>query len=297
MRDRLDRGGSPLQGVDPEVIASLIDGRLSDTERQALLAKLGASEQDLDVLMDAAAAVADLRRSGLAAKRPAADSVGSPRRLIWRRFAYGGALAAAAAIALMVGRSPLGRRSDSVAAHEMIAALSDKSPPPSDWNYSPWDARRGAGEVADTTAYFRIGFRLTDLELALQNDRSSSTAISQEIAELLLNVPGGAALANVFNTFAKSGEVNGDNRARERLSELPRQDLIVLGSWVEAARLAAARKDTRWFNRDENQHMLTTLNELKAISPANRPTAGDTDMSISDWSRLQRFLEDVAKAF
>src|SRR5688572_3407035 len=50
--------------IDPERLAALLDGRLSDDEREALLADLARSEDAMEALGDAAAVLRELEQAG-----------------------------------------------------------------------------------------------------------------------------------------------------------------------------------------------------------------------------------------
>lgn len=70
--------------IDPETLAGLMDGRLSDEERTEVLAALGDSEADLEVLGDAAAALSEVEKeSALTTDSPPSSR---PSGIAWKRW-------------------------------------------------------------------------------------------------------------------------------------------------------------------------------------------------------------------
>jgi hypothetical protein len=289
--------GAPDQHSRAERIAALIDGRISGEEGSTLLSQLAESEDDLSVMADAAAAADDLAVSGELANRASSTAIPissaknrRPAPLIF----VGGLAAAAVATILLLRTSDTPGSYD--AAHAMVATLSDKSTLPADWNYTPWTATRGSDAIPDTTAYIRIGARTTDLEFAIQSGSSQSQQFARDIQELLANVPGGGATATVFRSLAENpGSTELLNRAREGLAALPQQGLLGLGSWFEAARIAASRKDEKWFANNENQSLLRSLSDSKKISPASRAVAREILIHQYDWAAITRAFEQLLK--
>jgi hypothetical protein len=283
--------------LSAEQIAALIDGRVSDKERSSLLKKLGESDDDLEVMADAAAAVSDLRASARSGVNGNANAVSISSNLSrwrhWRTATIVTASIAAAAAAVVIIR-PLGVRNARGFRNpnEMVAMLSDKSALPRDWSYTPWTVQRGSPTATDTTVYIRIGVRAADLELAIQaRDEVIATRAAIDLETLFADVPGGAAIGNVYGSLAEEPRsLSKVAQARLVLRESPRQDLIELGAWLETARIASDRADAAWFYRHENSIMLRELIETKRISPANARWAKEILNHNPNWERTSQGL-------
>src|SRR5215208_4661933 len=113
MNDSSER--SPLNA---ERVAALIDGRLSEDERAALMAQLGESDEDLSVVLDATAALAHIDESQRERSQVASITSARKRRLGGITFAT--VSLAAAAVAVIVLRAPSG---NTEGASEMVNAL------------------------------------------------------------------------------------------------------------------------------------------------------------------------------
>ena len=277
---------SPLNA---EKVAALIDGRLSEDERAALLARLGESDEDLSVMIDAASAVAHLDEP----RRESAPiaSIASARKRRWRGVTFATVSLAAAAVAVVVLRTPSGNVES---ASEMVNALSSHDALPPDWNYAPWRVQRGGEGVGDSSVFIRIGVRATDLELAIRARDTTVARFANDISMLLGNVPGGSAVGAIYQRLAANPQSNELlTNSRSALAGLPRQDLITIGGWLEAARIAAARQDREWFGRESNQQMIQRLVDLKQISPADGKSAREMVRDTVDWSSVEQIFERI----
>jgi hypothetical protein len=297
-------GGSEVlsQRLSAERIAALIDARVSDEERDAIMRQLGESDEALDVMLDAAAAVAYMNQSGVSPDRSDEDiiplSLVTKRRTRWRAVTFVGISAALAATALVMVRSSRARNAEAVGTPgEMVAALSDQSALPADWNYNPWSAQRGEASIRDSALYVRIGVRAADVELAARVRDTAVARLASDMDALLANVPGGSGVSVFYRKVAEN-----PNRAEllpqasRALQTLPRADLIELGAWLETARIAASRQDERWFKLDINQRMLRGLSESKEMSPADRASAREILENKSDWTNVATRLKELLRS-
>jgi hypothetical protein len=272
-------------------IAALIDGRLSDDARAALMRRLGESEEDMDVALDAAAAVSDLNE-GRVESTPVSN-IATQRQTRFRRITFATVSLAAAAVAVIVLRTP---RTNFESASEMVSALSSHEALPADWNYSPWPTQRGEESVSDSALMIRIGARATDLEFSLRARDTSAARFARDISAMLGGVPGGSAVGAIYERLAVSPESpNLLNDARSGLASLPQQDLIARGAWLEAARIAATRQDLEWFKREANQRMIRTLVDLGKISRTDVESVRDTINDPAEWLRLLEAIELMLK--
>jgi hypothetical protein len=242
-------------------IAALIDGRLSDDARAALMRRLGESEEDMDVALDAAAAVSDLTK-GRVESTPVSN-IATQRQRRFRGITFATVSLAAAAVAVIVLRTP---RTNSESASEMVSALSSHEALPADWNYSPWPAQRGDQVTEQNSALVRIGVRTTDLEFAIRSGDSASARFANDIAAMLEDVPGGAAVGALYSEVGSSNSRARLDAARAALSGLPQQELIELGAWLESARIAATRHDDQWFKSKYARKVANRLSGSQNLS-------------------------------
>lgn len=289
------------QQARTEKIAALIDGRVSGEERQRLLDSLGASEDDLEVFLDAAGAVADLKVSGLIEN----DSPDSPAtvlpitsaksRRMWRGVGIAG-IAAMAASVFFVARSSTDSFNGAGSASDLVTTLSDKSSLPATWNYSPWAARRGDAVAGDSSTYVRIGARFADLELVLAANDSSAGRLAGDLAELAASLPGGGVTEDLFRRLSNDPRSsNLISKARAAIAALQRQDLVALGSWLEAARIASARGDSQWFARTENAGVAERITRDDKISPALRNRVREILHDRSNLTATSLLLEQMLR--
>lgn len=131
---------------------------------------------------------------------------------------------------------------------------------PPAWDGTPWRTTRGAGDPLTPEARaVRVGARLTDLELAAAaRDTASVRAVAAEVAALLDEVPGGAGAAAGYRALGTSAAADGAALARTRRDAalVAGEEFVALGMWIEAARVAAARRDAGFFRTAESRAAL-----------------------------------------
>ncbi|HTA73846.1 MAG TPA: hypothetical protein VK733_06220 [Gemmatimonadaceae bacterium] len=258
---------------DAERIAALLDGSLDARQRAEVLARLGQSQHALEAFVDAAAVLRETE--GPASVRP--------RR--WRTIATPLALAAGIAIVAVLvpaigrQRAPLGPDEP-----ERFVALLSSSPVvfPRDWNGTPWTTTRGALEpLSDTARAIRIGARLTDLALATTSGDSAMYVIAGNVAMLLDPIPASAPLASRYRAATRPGEIPRGASA----AQMAGQQMVDLGAWIEAARFAAMRGDSTFFQSTASVAIMHRI-------PLELPRAGPPGQPI-DWRALSRGLFDL----
>jgi hypothetical protein len=265
---------------------------LSDDAGAEVMRQLGESEEDLDIALDAAAAIDGLDEGSREGAR--VSSISTQRRKRLRAISFATVSLAAAAVAVIVLRAP---RTNVESASEMVSALSSHEPLPADWNYSPWPAQRGEENVSDSSLLIRIGVRTTDLEIAIRAGDSSVARFAHDIGAMLDGIPGGSAVGIIYQQLAvtpKSLELA--IKASRALSTLPRQDLIAFGAWLECARIAAERGDRKWFNVEHHQDQLNRLLSHPSTSPTYKITANEMIKDASDLSLVSRLIMTVLVA-
>jgi hypothetical protein len=248
--------------VDPERLAALLDNRLDPKERDDVLRQLASSEDAREAFGDAAAVLREIEESDKpsGAVGPAKEGGGGASADAWRRWfrspAFRSALAAAIviAVALPVALRTWGNRSQSVEVSGFTAALSDTGALPADWNAQPWSAHRGAeAPLSDTARAVRLGARLTDLELSIRARDTMSIAFASAAASLLAELPvSGPAATAIRSVGADTGaspavRLERLSAARRLAEALVARDALEEGGRLEAARIAAYRRDTAFF--------------------------------------------------
>jgi hypothetical protein len=301
-----------------ERMAALLDGRLTAEEQAALLAEIGASDDDLETLVDAAAVTRELEDEDRAEElRPPAVAgvpadaetetegvvpiTAAPSRRKARPFwADRRVLAAAAVMVLAVG-SGLWLARDRPAATPADALPAGMRLPPG-WKHS-FSIRRGSGDdaLARRTTAFRFGALETDLQIAAQsNDAAAARKTAGEIRELLIQ-PGGAALmADDYERMAASPTGPSVARVREvatqtRLALDAR--LAAFGAWVEGARLAAAARNEAFFHDRLGRDYLAGHAPAGvgdgAADALGRVRGALHEGDTPDWAALRQALDDL----
>jgi hypothetical protein len=225
------------QRIDPERLAALLDGKLSEHEATKLRAELAtAGDDSIAAYADAVAIAAELGSAGT----PVVE-LAQRRRFRWQ---IPGALAAAA-VALIVLNSRLGS-GGSYQPAQLALALSASS----SVNAEPaWSATRGAGDQVATGAQaVRLGALLTDLELAsARSDTAAVRAQTAAVARLLQSLPGGAPIASSYEAVGTGSAQIPTPRERRDLGKaalgLVSSSDASMGSVAEAIRVAALARD------------------------------------------------------
>ena len=231
--------------LDPETLASYLDGRLSPAEREQVLRILAESPADYEAMLATAEVMRQLGRDLVV-------SLPEPRSRFNRRWL----LVAGATVLVTVVASVVSRRvfrGDSGPPRVLAAAL-DLVPaagPGSlarrlgpDWVDGAWSvARGGPGQLLDRATSFRVGARLVDLEVAIHAaDPAPLPRLDDDLARLASQASGGGAVAFRFGQLR---HVQGDPAEPDRLRAAAAARALFgtspwfeVGAWIEAARLA-----------------------------------------------------------
>jgi len=304
--------GSP---IDPERLGALLDGRLTERQRDELLARLAASDEGVEVFADALAVTDELEREDRLAGGAAAEAGVIPFRRPARRAAWlsGPRLALAAslaAVAVGVTAWGLGRGGEGAADDPgRYAALLARPGIPAGWNASPWSAARAAGETMDPRARaVRIGARITELEAAsAAGDSAAARRAAAEVGALLEPLPAaGPAIAVYAEIGRRAGEpaaalATVRERGRETAARLAGEDGVALGAWAEAARLAAARRDAEFFRARATRDALARAAHdpslpAEARAAAERARAALSAAAAPDWEAVEREAAGILAA-
>lgn len=267
--------------IDPERLAALLDGRLGEQERRELLSRLAESDADMEACADAIAIMRDLEAAeGRAPNEPATgelpltDEPG--KRSGIGRLSRSGWLALAASLLVLVAAPWVWRRAEAPSSDPgRFAALLGERVSLAEAGPPPWRLTRSSNDALSPDARaFRIGVRITDLELAERTRDSSARAIALEIADLLDGVPGGSAVAGLYREIARSESRSGREailaRGRSAASSVAGLETATLGAWAEAARIALRNRDASFFGDREVRRTLTELSRSQRSAAANQ---------------------------
>lgn len=297
------------RGFDAGQLASLIDGGLTRAERATLIEHVSVSDEDLDVLADAMAALADLRD-----EKP--TSVASGLRVYGARrlpAASGWWIAIAASIVAVAASSlvwmQLHPRLTPNPTEYAVTLAARGVRMPLAWNDTPWTATRGssASLSADIRAV-RVGARLTDLEVAVRSSDTTAMRYALSVAALLDGMPAGGPASSMYRAIAAGNGksqsqliVSLDGAARA-IRQLPYARMMESGAWIEAARIAAASRDAEFFHMRDTRDFLKTLRSSSAVPASARANIERvitaTSATAPDWpdilQRLTALLGDAA---
>jgi hypothetical protein len=285
--------------IDPERMAALLDGRVDAREREALMAELAASGEDLEVFADAVAVMGETGGAVADAPPDAGVIPLHPRRAaVWRWLP---AVAAAAVLVMLAPWLADRLRSDAPVDPARLALLLERADAglPEGWNRHPWTATRGAGDpLTGETRAVRLGAHLLTLELAARAGDPEAGQIAAEVGALLDDVAGGGPAAAVYRQVAR--EVD-EGRAPEpallrdgweAASALVDAQMLGVGAWLEAARVAAAGRDAAFFRADDSRRALDRVEarlRAEGMEPAEaqRVRRALLETDPPEWSALE----------
>lgn len=318
-----DEHSHPTSGEDDELVAqarmlaALMDGRLDSVERAELLARLDASPNDLEVLADAASSLEATSDTHDAAVDPTADpavDAGHVAQVTPIHAARRRSVVWLVAAACVVGAVLIpylwmhrGARSTSVDPERFASALPASTELPAAWGH-PWTMTRG--EQAPLTAAaraVRLGVQLTDLTVVARGSggvRDSMVASTAAATVALLDdVNGAAPIAALYrDVVTRAHEPPGqlapllDSGARA-VRRLPAGELVDLGAWTEAARLAAVTHDAEFFQAAMTRDVIDRAARDPSVSDSAHAlieqVRRDTTQPITDWAIRSRRLDDL----
>lgn len=279
--------------IDTERLAALIDGRLSASDRAAVLKELAVSDSDtFAAIVDAAAVADDLAGNS---KKSSAGSTLSISRSRPYRIAVGMAIAAGL---IAVFAIPLASRRDRQMPDfrtDFASMLTARSFPalPSALGI----ARGSADAKPDTAAAFRMGGLLTDLRLGSRGSMRRRD-VAMDLSELLRDT-GQPAVSTLFAGIAVAAEgaaTSSDTAiatAVRMASPTGPESAVTAGAWIEAARFAAATADEQFFTQtDHVSENLGTLTDARAPGSAKEIRRL---IRVRGWSDLARELESLQR--
>jgi hypothetical protein len=257
MSSRSD-SGAPGGRVDPERLAALLDGRLSGAERDAVLAQLGMSADDLEIMADAVAVESELAEM---AEPPSVVPVVSlaerraskTRPVIWVAIAAG----------LVLVAIPLARRANGfdIAGFTSIVA---RDSIPAGWVEQGSVVTRGAGAASAA----ELGMLATDLRVAASRDIEGAKRVAGRMATILLRVPQTAGAATKLDSLS-SGRMAMSTTAADvanasivKLHPIIDRDIFAGAAWLRAGWLASAAHDSEFFNARESARAAESVDRI-----------------------------------
>ena len=313
--------------IDPERIAALIDGRLSGQERDALLSQLASSREYLELFADASIIARELglppspADSGSPADSSSNSNVDPGRALVASAVTRPTLVAtkrrktrvwtAALAAALLIVFAPW--------ALERAGFPGDKGSPaasiiaqlepgiPVGWDGTPWSATRGESAALTPKARaVRVGARSADLELTLAAGDGAARGIADDIIALLAGAPLSGSVAQVYEAVRDSIGVAPSRltplvqRGYDGATELLGRSDVALGTWTEAARVAAARRNSAFFASAQTTRTLRDLtanaSDQQTQSALSRLSALLPVSPTTDWSSLEAAATELLRA-
>ena len=279
-----------------ELLAALIDGRLSGEERARAVKLLAESDEALEVF---ASVVRDERVEGakVIPMRP------SRRWNQWRVFVP---VAAAAAIAIIMIPRLVSRLGTKSLAAQYAMALTE-NPRFADqlrpgWDGRGWSVTRGVGREAPGTPravepkyVFRLGVRSVDLQVSLRRrDTALATRLTNEVIATLSNVPMTEDVSLGYDELKTLISTDGVDRSIERASSLEEDlrervgnpSLFAFGQWTSAAELAARTRDTSFFESERG------IRYIQSSMPPGTLTTDDAEALRSIDSLVTQGLDD-----
>lgn len=245
---------------DPEVIAALIDGRLTGEAREQAIHQLAESEAAFE-------AFAEALRSRAGAHATAPTPVPFVRR---RRIPAVRPLAAAAVVLLLVGGSIsvylIRQDGGSAPAARLVAAVIDRNPVLAEgWSQRGWSVTRGGpSRLVEPSLAFRLGVRTVDLHLALAlGDTSEAQVFLGEIAGWLAEIDLSQLVQARYERLGEqlAGEEPADilglaAEAEQSLEGFLASPSFRLGRWSEAALVSAREGVPDLFESSQTEQFL-----------------------------------------
>jgi len=249
--------------IDRGTLAALIDGRLKGAERDAALARLAASPDDLEIVADAVAvAVADELDEPLDIRDAMARRGRRPALVKW--------LAVAAAILFAVVL-PMTMNRGAAPGVNFASLLSGRVALAPGWEQHSWSATRGASDgMTERARAVRAGALTSAIDVAAARGGDSVTArLAAQMAALFVDVPGAGSVVTTYRDIASRNTPPAPERlrdARRATRDVVSQPAFDNGAWLEVARVAALDHDSAFFAASESREQLGRL---------ERETAGD----------------------
>lgn len=299
-----EHGGGTGSRVDldqAERLAALLDGRLDANAYAEVLSRLATDDEALADYAEAIAVKRALEEedaaAGLTPLRPAARAP-SP-------FSGARRWGAAAAVVAAVVLAPLAWHRMQPPGLQAPGALAERLAPtgtavPAGWDPSPWGSTRSASDPMTLRARaIRIGARLVELELALRGQDPGAARTAAQVALLLGEVPGAGPAASIFRQIQERAgapwtELEPLMAQGTDAAAVAGEDDVRLGAWLQAARIAAARRDVEFFRTRATEAALRRLqDDPTASDAAERIRTLTSSEGAPDWNAVGIQLSEI----
>jgi hypothetical protein len=294
-RDHTGPGEATDNAVAPDRLAALLDGRLSEQERVDLLRQLAVSPADLAVLAQATAIlreVEDQPQSQPTQPRRVAEAAPATSRWTNKRQAIS---VAAAVVVVAFGAWFVMRSTSPTAlgpAHYIASLERPTDPLPQGWEGQPWSRTRGDanGALSPRARGVRLGALLVDLQVAVTTTDTAAVGIAQTIARLAGTMPAGGAISDRYMEIAGRATEPPTSlqpvldQAASAVRVAAGEQAVDLGSWLETARLAAARRDRSYFQKSATSTMLAQLTGGSEATPQMQTTVEQVRSTVASQS-------------
>jgi len=286
---------------DIELLAALIDGRLSGAERERALKILATSDEALELFAHSLH------------EQSAADATVIPIRSARRWARWQVVVPAAAAAALVFAMLPK-LTGSSVAGTDYAAQLA-RDPRfagslRDGWDQRGWSENRGAADnrtAPEPRFAFRLGVRTVDLQVALHaGDKALASRLVDDISQTLDGIKFTDVVAAKYNELKSrlassptAASIESATDAERDMGKLFESLPFKFGQWVAAADLAAQARDASFFQSKDGTKLVRAtmqwsldaddVRDLQAIDA--RLAQGSDDRAFDDvHTILQRVI-------
>ncbi|HST59647.1 MAG TPA: hypothetical protein VLK84_13175 [Longimicrobium sp.] len=309
------------EAADMELLAGLSDDDFADAALAAAIQRELEEEDAAAVIPRIEPATAETEAASVPGVLPLRRPAARPARGLDRRW-----LAAAAVLAGVTLLPLTWRASQGGAVREPSHAVAMMENPaaglPAGWLDQPgWSGNRGGGGTAiepsaipavdlraEQIDAVRLGAQIVDLELAVHaRDTANTRLLAARIADGLRNRnTAGTVAASSFDAIAERAGADPSEllplvrEASEAESLAVDPDRYALGAWVEAARLAAARRDAAFFREGRTRRTLESAKALvgddETAKSALTAIGAASDSSAPDWNALTEATKNLLGA-
>ena len=290
--------------VDSECLAALLDGRLDAQARAETLTRLASSKEDLAVFAEAAAVLADLEAEhGPAAALRSPDG---PLRAVLGARGWFAMAAAIVCLAVVPWAWRRGHSDDLLPPAGYVILLAEPRGLPPGHDLRPWGVTRASADPLSPAARaVRLGATLAQLQLAVETRDSAAAALASDVVGLLDGMAGAAPTVAIYREVARrAGEPPGQMapllaRGGEAAARAAGEAWVDLGGWAETARVAAARRDARFFRTQSTTEAIGRARRSPELSSSGDAALARVRAAVRseppDWVPLERSLADLLR--
>jgi hypothetical protein len=245
--------------IDPQRLAALIEGRLSQHEAAAVRRQLAVADDDaITAFADAVVVTGQLGT----ADRPHRSWIRASRLFL---------LASAAVLVVAVAFAWNRARGDGYLPTTYVATISGGAAPDGGVAWSAF--RGGTTALSDRAAGVRVGALLVDLEWRARHRDSTNVALL-ELAHVLAGVSGGRELSDSVGALPVSSIASVPSARAQafghRAIGLVDRDAAGAGAYLEAARIATAGGDVEFFTMQSSSVVANAMKSAPNDSAATQ---------------------------